>query len=203
MKKITNKRTGETFDGELWLAEIKDGKRYLKIKIEDEKDLDDIEIEDEEELPFEEVAEIGFVVAMTAEKTIEDRHGRVDKIEIADRDYYEILPDGTKKTRFTWDEAMEIEKKTHGKWRVPTVPEWFAICAAFGRSEDGTDVDPQVLKKNLNLATDEDGYGNYWSAATYGTSSSRYLYFNASNLNPRGGDTKGYGFAVRCVASSV
>lgn len=53
MRKITNKRTGETFEGELWLAEIKDGKRYLKIEIKDEEDLDYLEIGDEEKKPKE------------------------------------------------------------------------------------------------------------------------------------------------------
>lgn len=144
--------------------------------------------------PFEEVAK-------PRSEMIAAPWNQMEYIKVADIDYYEILPDGAKKTTFTWDEAMEIEKKTHGKWRVPTVPEWFAICAVFGRSEDGTDVDPQVLKKNLNLATDEDGsYGNYWSAATYNTGNSRYLNFFASLLYPRAGSYKGVGFAVRCVA---
>jgi len=44
-------------------------------------------------------------------------------LKIADQDYYEILPGGTKKTKFTWDEAMEIERKTNGKWRVPSSKE--------------------------------------------------------------------------------
>ena len=43
--------------------------------------------------------------------------------------------------------------------------------------------------------------GYYWSAATYGTGYSRYLYFYASYLYPRGGNGKGRGFAVRCVAA--
>ena len=126
--------------------------------------------------------------------------GDAKKIVIANIDYYEILPDGTKKTEFTWDEAMEIEKKTHGKWRVPTVPEWFAICAAFGRSEDGVDVDPKILRKTLGLATDEDGYGYYWSAASNSTTNSYNLYFNSTGLAPRYDFSKGSGFAVRCVA---
>lgn len=154
----------------------------------------------EEIKPFEEVAKVGFVVAMTAEKTIEDRHGRVDKIEVADLDYYEILPDGTKKTRFTWDEAMEIEKKTHGKWRVPTVPEWFAICAAFGRSENGTVVDPLTLHETLGLATNENGYGDYWSAASCSTTYAYNLDFSSTSLSPRSSGNKDSGFAVRCVA---
>ena len=157
--------------------------------------MEDVEKHWSEIKPFEEVAKaeyrLDFSVVGSPTKTI----------EVADIDYYEILPDGTKKTEFTWDEAMEIEKKTHGKWRVPTVPEIFAICAAFGRSEDGTDVDPQVLKETLGLTTDEDGGGYYWSAATYSTNLSRYLSFNASYLYPRNGNSKGYGFAVRCVAA--
>lgn len=194
MKKITNKRTGETFDGEIWLAKIEDGERVIK-EITDKKYLDDIEIDDVvDESPFEEVAKV------RSEK-IAAPWNQMEYIKVADIDYYEILPDGTKKTRFTWDEAMEIEKKTHGKWRVPTVPEWFAICAAFGRSENGADVDPKILKKNLNLTTDEDDYGNYWSAATYPTYNSRYLAFYASYLAPRNGLSKGNGFAVRCVAA--
>ena len=44
-------------------------------------------------------------------------------------------------------------------------------------------------------------YGYYWSAATYNTSSSRYLGFLASDLSPRNGYFKGDGFAVRCVAA--
>lgn len=160
-----------------------------------------------EEKPFEEVAKPNHELQLYAGSIDEfaTRDGLKQKsvLRIADSDYYEILPDGTKKTKFTWDEAMEIEKKTHGKWRVPTVPEWFAICAAFGQSKDGTDVDPQVLKKNLNLATDEDGYCYYWSAASHSTAYSYSLNFNSSYLYPRGGNYKGNGFAVRCVAPSV
>lgn len=157
----------------------------------------------EELKPFEEVAKVGHVLKIGAGQVdwVADDDS-VKTLKVSDRDYYEILPDGTKKTEFTWDEAMEIEKKTHGKWRVPTVPEWFAICAAFGRTEDGKDVDPQVLREKLGLSADEAGYGYYWSAATYSTSNSRGLSFRASRLSPRTGHYKGYGFAVRCVASA-
>ena len=47
------------------------------------------------------------------------------------------------------------------------------------------------------------GRGRYWSAATYNANGSRYLNFSASYLSPRNGSSKGDGFAVRCVASSV
>ena len=145
--------------------------------------------------PFEEVAK-------PRSEMIAAPWNQMEYIKVADIDYYEILPDGTKKTTFTWDEAMEIEKKTHGKWRVPTVPEWFAICAAFGRSDDGTDVNPQVLREKLNLTADEDGYGNYWSAASASTTTSYHLNFYSPYLYPRDTYSKGYGFAVRCVASA-
>ena len=32
MKKIIDKKTGETFMGEVWLAEIKNGERTLKLE---------------------------------------------------------------------------------------------------------------------------------------------------------------------------
>lgn len=151
-----------------------------------------------EEKPFEEVAKVGFVVAMTAEKTIEDRHGRVDKIEVADRDYYEILPDGTKKTEFTWNEAMEIEKKTHGKWRVPTQAEWFSIAVAFGRNKDG-EIAGKALAKNLNLITDEDDAGNFWSSTPSNSTVAWYLYFNNTYVDPQSNSLKVNGLTVRCV----
>lgn len=193
--KIKDTKTGEVIDGVILIVKEENGSYFESEKITNIERFGEIEVVDEE-LSFEEV--------VTANKYVQIGDGTHNNvIRIADRDYYEILPDGTKKTEFTWDEAMEIEKKTNGKWRVPTVPEWFAICTAFGRSEDGTDVDPQVLKKNLNLATDEDDYGYYWSAASYSTTNSYSLLFNSSSLNPRDNYNKGAGFAVRCVASSV
>ncbi|MBQ2638215.1 hypothetical protein IJF89_00855, partial [Candidatus Saccharibacteria bacterium] len=44
--------------------------------------------------------------------------------------------------------------------------------------------------------------GYYWSAASYSDTSSYLLTFNSSYLYPRNGNSKGYGFAVRCVASA-
>ena len=189
--RLKNKKTGKIEDLEIRLLGT-DPDRFVNSIAELNEEYEDAP---EEIKPFEEMAKakhrLDFSVVGSPTKTI----------KVADIDYYEILPDGTKKTEFTWDEAMEIEKKTHGKWRVPTVPEIFAICAAFGQSEDGTDVDPQILVDNLGVTTNEDGHGYYWSAATYNTDYSRYLYFGASSLGPRTGDYKGFGFAVRCVAA--
>ena len=46
------------------------------------------------------------------------------------------------------------------------------------------------------------GDGYYWSAANNSDTNSYLLYFNSPYLSPRRIDTKGYGFAVRCVASA-
>ena len=46
MKKIIDKKTGETFMGELWIAEIKDGKRELKVELKTEDDADRYDVED-------------------------------------------------------------------------------------------------------------------------------------------------------------
>lgn len=158
--------------------------------------------------PFEEVAKATSEVEMTMHyleesATENERRGvgvrNPKHIKIADIDYYEILPDGTKKTEFTWDEAMEIEKKTNGKWRIPTQAEWFAIAAAFGADKDG-EVTGETLAKNLNLTTDEDGYGYFWSSTVNGGTNARLLRFSSTYVNPQGNSHKVFGFTVRCVA---
>lgn len=211
--KFRNKKTGEIrtlYDG------YKDGKIHLagesdllgKLCYDSLKELcEDWEDVPEKTRPFEEVAKATYEVETTTHYLKEsaaenERRGvgvRGPKyIKIADIDYYEILPDGTKKTEFTWDEAMEIEKKTHGKWRVPTQAEWFAIAAAFGSDKDGK-VTGETLAKSLNLTTDKDGYGNFWSS-TVGGDNAHYLYFYSTNVYPQDLINKVYGFTVRCVA---
>ena len=194
MKKITDNKTGETFMGEFWIAEVKDGVRTLKVELADETELDRYDVEDvPEEKPFWEVAEIKFECIAPWTSPV------VEKIQIADQDYYEMLPDGTKKTEFTWDEAMEIEKKTHGKWRVPTQSEWFAIVAAFGADKDGK-ATGETLAKNLNLTTDKNDCGFFWSSNVVSSIYACYLSFYATAVNPQHYGDKAYGFTVRCVA---
>lgn len=122
-------------------------------------------------------------------------------LKIADRDYYEVLPDGTKKTEFTWDEAMEIEKRTNGKWRAPSSKELNQIAIDLGYSDEG-DFDGKLLADNLGIREkfDEEGYMDYWSRTLSSTTYSRYLLFRSTRLNPTVYTNKGYGFAVRCVA---
>lgn len=150
----------------------------------------------EEIKPFEEVAIVKETVTLGIGKHEDYKE---NQIKVADRDYYEILPDGTKKTEFTWDEAMEIEKKTHGKWRVPTQAEWFAIAAAFGADKDGR-VTGEALAKNLDLTANEDGYGLFWSSTPDSNTNARSLVFSSTYVYPRRNSNKVYGFTVRCVA---
>lgn len=142
--------------------------------------------------PFNEVAEVAYVANYRSDDKIRD-------IKIADQDYYEILPDGTKKTEFTWDEAMEIEEKTNGKWRLPTEQEWFIIAGTFGENENG-EITGEALKENLNLEADGDGRGYYWSSTPYAATYAHYLYFSSMLVNPQNGNNKTNGFTVRCVA---
>lgn len=146
--------------------------------------------------PFEEVAKVGFKCHIV---TVRPGVEFTGWISVADQDYYEILPDGTKKTEFTWDEAVEIEKKTHGKWRVPTQAEWFAIAAAFGADKDGM-VTGEMLAKNLNLTTDGDGYGHFWSSTPGSNTHARRLAFTSTYVYPQNNSNKVHGFTVRCVA---
>ena len=151
--------------------------------------------EDALERPFEEVVKPLGDIQIASQL---DGESALGVIQIADRDYYEILPDGTKKTKFTWHEAMEIEKKTNGKWRVPTQAEWFAICAAFGRDEDEK-ITGEMLIKNLNLTTEEGGCGAFWSSSVSGTAHVRYLDFSPTSVYPQNTSNKVFCFTVRCV----
>lgn len=160
----------------------------------------------ETEKPFEEVAKPKYTLKYSAEENCDGRPDMAGyvyveerELHIADQDYYEILPDGTKKTKFTWDEAMEIPKKTNGKWRLPTVQEWFAICTAFGKDENG-EISGKALVENLNLTIDGDCSGNFWSSDAGSTEYAHHLYFRSTSVAPQDIDSKVECFAVRCVA---
>ena len=133
-------------------------------------------------------------------------------LKITSKDYYEILPYGTKKEHFTWDEAMEIENKTDGKWRLPTAEEMVKICFALG--EWNGDLDRNTLVKALKLEqkgwADEDGViqavgeeGNWWTSTEFRASYSRNLYTGITDVNPQYFNDKGLGFSVRLVCDSV
>lgn len=120
--------------------------------------------------------------------------------DLAAEDYYEILEDGTKKTEFTWDEAIEIEKKTNGKWRLPTIFEWDKLVAEFGQVTDrGGELDRDAFVNTLELTDDEDGFGFYWaSTANSDGGLAYYLYFGSGGVS-RGNNYRYGGGSVRLV----
>ena len=119
-------------------------------------------------------------------------------LETAMEDYYEIDESGSKKTEFTFDEALEIEKKTGGKWRVPTIKEWLQIVLELGTTEDGN-LDRNKFVKELNLTEDEDSYGYYWSSTVYSGSFAYYLNYNSGGLYPADRYGRSNGRSVRLV----
>lgn len=128
-------------------------------------------------------------------------------LEITSKDYYEIQPDGTRKEYFTWDEAMGIEKKTDGAWRLPTYVEMVKIVCALG--EKGGDIDRDTLVEVLKLEQkgwDKDGdiqdkgdEGNWWTSTEVNASLSRNLGTDTTDVYPRYSGNKGSGFSVRLV----
>lgn len=117
--------------------------------------------------------------------------------DLANESYYEIQEDGTKKTEFIWDEAMEIEKKTNGKWRVPTLFEWDRLLEEFGKEDNRINIEAFI--GDLCLTDDGDGYGSYWSSTPYGDIGAYYLNFSGTETILRNSGTRRLGRSVRCV----
>ncbi len=127
---------------------------------------------------------------------------RLAGVEIADRNYTEGDED-----HFTFDEALEIEKKLKSTgWRLPTRSEWALICEEFGQ-ENGM-LNALILSKALNL--DYGGYvnssslrlagsyGYYWSSTASTASYAYYLFFSTS-VYPSYSSSRYVGFSVRLV----
>lgn len=115
-------------------------------------------------------------------------------IEIALDDYWEMGENGNKKTAFTFDEASEIEKKTNGEWRVPTVGEWCQICVEISDT-----LDRDVIVTKLKLTEDEYGYGSYWSSAVGSSNYGYGLVFDSGGVYPQDYDYRDVGFSVRLI----
>lgn len=121
-------------------------------------------------------------------------------LKIAMEDYWEIDENGKKKTVFTQGEAIAIEEKTNGKWRIPTMAEWAQIVEELGMKDGNVDRDTFVGA--LNLTEDGGGWGFYWSSTvatpgTYGYS----LDFGSGGVWPASQYYRGYGGSVRCVVN--
>lgn len=131
---------------------------------------------------------------------------------VAPEDLEITLPDGTKKTHFTFDEAIRYTKNLPGGWRLPTRGEWVMLAEEFGCDPKTGKLDGNRLKDALKLdfngwvdsAGKEygvGGYGYYWSSVVDDDDLSYALYFGADgNLYPQYYDFRSNGNSVRCVA---
>ena len=121
-------------------------------------------------------------------------------LTIALEDYYELDADGNKKGEFTLDEALEIEKKTGGKWRVPTQYEWMMVLLELGYS-DKKELNPKLFLDSLHAGS----YGRWWSSTSH-SSLTNYawdLNANTSSVYPADYNYRYYGNSVRCVRGEL
>lgn len=129
---------------------------------------------------------------------------KLANIEVADTNYTE----GEKKY-FTFDEALEIEKKLKKSgWRLPTRSEWVLLAEEFGQ-ENGL-LNAETIIKNLKLPKEGyqsiNGYthdagnnGRYWSSTAYSITSRAYALNFDSGVNPSLNSNRYDGMSVRCV----
>lgn len=132
-------------------------------------------------------------------------------IKIAPENYWEIDEDGNKKEYFTWDEAMDIEKKLPDGWRLPTRSEWAILAEEFGTDDNG-ELDGAKLSEALDLPLSgyryggstysQGSYGYYWSSVAYNNNYAYNLLLNSSDVYPQDYYSKWNGFTVRCIAAS-
>lgn len=143
---------------------------------------------------------------------------KLANLQVALTDYYEFsdetnatVVDGKKKY-FSYDEAMEIQKRLEDMgWRLPTRSELVLLCEEFGQNDKGV-LSPTKLEENLKLVRGgyvylytgslrRAGYdGYYWSATTYSTATYAYnLGFDSTNVLPSHYSNRFVGFSVRLV----
>lgn len=131
-------------------------------------------------------------------------------LTVAPEDFY-IIQNGARKEYFTWDEAMELEKKVlkPNGWRLPTCKELAQLCACYIDDKGSDDVERFMKELNAERRGDMDtngsignvgSYGLWWSSTASSAAYARGLLFNSGYFYPQDGYYKGYGFAVRCVA---
>ena len=131
---------------------------------------------------------------------------KLAKVDIADHDYTE----GDKK-HFTFEEALEVEKKLKCTgWRLPTRSEWALICEEFGQKDGARDAAQlmSALKLSLNGYVYPSGqnliltgtYGYYWSSTPYSNGVNAYnLYFSSTSVGPSDFGNCYAGFSLRLV----
>lgn len=132
-------------------------------------------------------------------------YSKLAGVEIALEDYVE--EDGNK--YFTYDKALEIEKKLKGTgWRLPTRHEWALIAEEFGNDDDGK-LNGNKLAKRLNLQKNGLIYsgnvnylnsgGYYWSRTGNNASNAYILYFGTDGNLDTGIYYRYRGGSVRLV----
>lgn len=124
-------------------------------------------------------------------------------VEIAERDYCE----GDKKY-FTFDEAIEIEKKLNNGWRLPTRKEWTLICEEFA-CDDKCKLSAKLLIDKLGLGlngnyasnlNDSGADGGYWSSTINGSSYGYDLLLLSGNgVLSQDYSSKYNGYSIRLV----
>lgn len=129
---------------------------------------------------------------------------KLANILIAPEDYIE----GDKK-HFTWDEAMEIEKKLNNGWRLPSRHEMVLIAEEFSRNVETDELEGKYLQKNLGLRLsgykstsvlyNTGTYGFYWSRTASSTTFAYYLSFDSTNIYPAYLSNRYVGYSVRLV----
>jgi len=140
---------------------------------------------------------------------------KLANLEIAGEDYYEpsdedspMVVDGKKKY-FTFDEAMEIEKKVGNGWRLPTRHEWVLITEEFGIDTNTGKLNGYKLADNLSLRFNgfiyggslgsSGSFGYYWSSTVLSSSYAYGLHFGSGSVDPAYYYYRDYGFSVRLV----
>lgn len=128
---------------------------------------------------------------------------KLANVEIADRDYTE-----DDKAYFTFDEALEIEKKLKSSgWRLPTRHEWVLIVEEFGQING--ELDGGALAQNLGLnyrgvdikttVLGDESSGYYWSSTTRTTTGVYNLYLSRTGVGSSDYSNLGYRMSIRLV----
>lgn len=115
-----------------------------------------------------------------------------------------------KKTHFTFEEALEIDKEArkHGL-RLPMVVDFEKLYAFYGLGENGEDT-PKKLVDELGFQLAgayssgslylSGSYGYYWSSTVYNSNYAYNLYLDSSSVSPQDNSNRYYGYSVRCVS---
>lgn len=143
------------------------------------------------------------------------RDSNLTGLEIASEDYWEYSDEDSsavvdgKKRYFTFDEALEIEKKVGDGWRLPTRHECVLLTEEFGTEENYGKFSPDRLEYELGLHKmgyvggsslyNFRAYANYWSSTVYSSDNSYRLGYTSANVYPANRYYRNYGFSVRLV----